>query len=76
MTGNEQFPMTNGERRYAVRQLPRITVDGLPERGSSMLDCVVTTGGSVLFGLAVFFWVRWTTLEREFFANGNGHYLE
>lgn len=41
-----------------------------------MLDWVVSAGGSVLFGLVVYFWGRWATLEREFFANGNGHYLE
>jgi hypothetical protein len=41
-----------------------------------MLDWIMTTGGSVFFVLAVYFWARWSTLEREFFANGNGHYLE
>ncbi len=45
-------------------------------RREHMLDWVVNAGGVVLFGLLVFSWGRLVTLEREFFANGNGHYLE
>lgn len=41
-----------------------------------MLDWIITTGGWVLFGLAVFFWVQWIELERELLANGKWHHLE
>ena len=76
MTGNDQFPMTNGERKYPERQLPRITLDGLPQRRSNMLDWIIMAGGVALFAVLLFFWERWTEMERELFANGNGCYLE
>lgn len=41
-----------------------------------MFDWITTTGGCVLFGLVLFFWVRWIEIEREVFANGNGRHLE
>ena len=41
-----------------------------------MMDWIITAGGRVLFGLAVFFWAHWTNLERNVFANGNGRHLE
>jgi len=41
-----------------------------------MLDWIITTGGWVLFGLAVFFWVQWIERERELLANGKWHHLE
>jgi hypothetical protein len=68
--------MTNGERKYPDRHLPRITLDGLPQRRSNMLDWIVTAGGVGLFAVLLFFWVRWTEMERELFANGNARHLE
>jgi len=68
--------MTNGERKYPERQLPRITLDGLPQRRSNMLDWIIMAGGVAIFAMLLFFWVRWTEMEREFVANGNGCYLE
>lgn len=41
-----------------------------------MWDWIVTAGGVGLFVVLLFFWVRWTEMERELFANGNRHYLE
>jgi hypothetical protein len=41
-----------------------------------MLDWIVTTGGWVLFGLAVVLWVQWIGLERKLLANGGWHRLE
>ncbi len=41
-----------------------------------MLDWFITAGGLVLYGLLLFFWGRWTEIEREYFANGNGRHLE
>lgn len=76
MTGNDQFPITNGESKYPERQLPRIALDGLPQRRSNMLDWIITAAGVAVFGVLLFFWARWTEIERECFANGNGRHLE
>ena len=76
MTGNDQFSMTNGERKFPERQLSRITLDWLPQRRSNMLDWIIMAGGVALFAVLLFFWERWTEMERELFANGNGCYLE
>ena len=76
MRSNDQFPTTNGERRYPVRQLPRITLDGLPQRRSAVLDWIIAAGGLVFLGLAVFFWVRWTEIEWKLFADAERQHLE
>jgi hypothetical protein len=69
-----------GGRGYSwcapAQHLPRITIGALLEGGSNMLDWIITTGGWVLFGLAVFFWVQWIERERELLANGKWHHLE
>ncbi len=41
-----------------------------------MLDWIIAVGGVALFCVVLVLWVRWTELERECFANGNGHHLE
>lgn len=41
-----------------------------------MWSRIITAGGWVLFGLLLYFWVRWTDQERELFANGVSRYLE
>ena len=41
-----------------------------------MLDWIITAGGWVLFCVLLYFWVRWTEMERECFANGGGRHLE
>jgi len=41
-----------------------------------MVDWIIMAGGVGLFAVLLFFWVRWTEMERELFANGNGRYLE
>ena len=68
--------MTNGERKFPERQLSRITLDWLPQRRSNVLDWIIMAGGVALFAVLLFFWERWTEMERELFANGNGCYLE
>jgi hypothetical protein len=52
------------------------TAGALPEGGSNMLDWIIATGGVALFCVLLFFWVRWTDLERKLFAKGNGRHLE
>ena len=63
------------------KELPDTTVgsphDGRTAEGrSNMLDWIITAGGVGLFAVLLFFWVRWTEMEHELFANGNGRYLE
>jgi hypothetical protein len=41
-----------------------------------MLDWIVAAGGSVVFCVLLFFWVRWTGIERERFAQEDGRHLE
>jgi len=41
-----------------------------------MVDWIIMAGGVGLFAVLLFFWVRWTEMEHELFANGNGRYLE
>ena len=41
-----------------------------------MLDWIIMAGGVALVAVLLFFWERWTEMEREFVANGNGCYLE
>jgi hypothetical protein len=41
-----------------------------------MWDVIVTTGGWLLFCVLVFFLGRWSSLERNQFANGDSRYLE
>ena len=48
----------------------------LLERRSAVLDWIIAAGGLVFFGLAVFFWVRWTEIEWKLFANAEWQHLE
>lgn len=41
-----------------------------------MMDWIIAAAGLILFCVLLFFWVRWTEIERDCFANGNGHHLE
>ncbi|HSB79780.1 MAG TPA: hypothetical protein VLM91_13440 [Candidatus Methylomirabilis sp.] len=41
-----------------------------------MASWISMVSGWVLFGLALFCWVRWTNLEREKFASENWRHLE
>ena len=41
-----------------------------------MLHMILTIGGWTIFGVAVYFWIRWSERERDVFANGNGKWLE
>ena len=40
------------------------------------MDWIITAGGVAVFGVLLFFWARWTEIERECFVNGNGRHLE
>jgi hypothetical protein len=60
----------------AAQQLPHLSAGKEPERGRPMWNAILTAGGWVVFGVLIFFWVRWTEREREQFANGNSRYLE
>ena len=52
------------------------TAGALPERRSAVLDWIIAAGGLAFFGLAVFFWVRWTEIEWKLFADAERHHLE
>jgi hypothetical protein len=43
-----------------------------PEKEEAMLDAILTIGAWALIGIAIYFWGRWSKLERELFANGHG----
>ncbi len=41
-----------------------------------MLEWIIAAVGVALFFVVLVFWVRWTEIERDCFANGNGRHLE
>ena len=41
-----------------------------------MLAMILAIAGWTIFGVVVYFWIRWGETERDVFANGNGKWLE